>query len=310
MSGNSIGIQIETRAAQPWQQEQDFRENLYEWMNATPWVMISLAAHLLLFFIAATIPWQDLKQVEGPIIQTHKPEPIEEIFDTPEPPPEFVEVEKPEEPTPSDSTLPEDVVPVPDSPDSTHELVSDFPFDEAANLKKLGLGGSAGSGGGKGEGRNQGFDQAGTTTEQALKSALAWLEFHQADDGSWDADGFDAECGALGTNICAGTGYPEHDVGVTGLALLAFLGVGSHSKSGPYQDLVRNGLGYLKSQQDPESGLIGGRTSKEFIYNHVIATLALCEDYYFTKNPSRKRVAQRAIDFITQARDPYPPVSG
>jgi hypothetical protein len=41
---------------------------------------------------------------------------------------------------------------------------------------------------------------------------------------------------------CDGAGATTHDVGVTGLALLAFLGDGNTMRSGPYRDVVKRGV--------------------------------------------------------------------
>ncbi len=300
-------VSIETSFAHPWQEEQSLSERLYEWMNAAPWVMISLAAHLLLFFIAATIPWQEFEVEEKPpFIQAILP-PEQLPFEEPPveiPPNEEVEVPS-DEPTLQPSDEQDDSSDLDSDHSEDFDRSSDYPvdFDPLTAVENLGLG-PRGDGGHK-YGPRVGGGQKSGAIERALEDGLAWLTHHQAEDGSWDADGFDAECGSLGTNHCDGTGYPEHDVGVTGLALLAFLGMGSDSTRGEYREVIKRGMRYLKTQQDPESGLIGDRTSREFIYNHAIATLALCEDYYFTRNPSRKKTAQRAIDFITRARDPY-----
>ena len=91
---------------------------------------------------------------------------------------------------------------------------------------------------------------------------------------------------------------------MTGLALLAFLGDGNTTTQGDYKEVVSRGVKYLKEQQDPETGLLGARVGGAFMYNHGIATLALCEAYYFSKNPLIKSTAQGAIDFILRGAQP------
>ena len=77
---------------------------------------------------------------------------------------------------------------------------------------------------------------------------------------------------------CDGGGVAHHDVGVTGLALLAFLGEGSTMRGGKYRDNVRRGVKWLISQQG-EDGLFGTNATGDYIYDHAIAALAMCEAY-------------------------------
>ena len=93
--------------------------------------------------------------------------------------------------------------------------------------------------------------------DEALADGLAWLARHQSPDGGWDADGFHQRCGTTGLEVCDGKGRSIHDVGVTGLALLAFQGAGHSALEGPYRDTVRRGLVWLAAQQDPDTGVIG-----------------------------------------------------
>ena len=41
------------------------------------------------------------------------------------------------------------------------------------------------------------------------------------------------------------------------------------------------------------------------MYSHSIASLAMCEAYYFSKNPILKGTTQKAVNFISRARNPY-----
>jgi hypothetical protein len=139
----------------------------------------------------------------------------------------------------------------------------------------------------------------------AVAEALRWLAEHQSEDGSWDSDGFDRRCRERGADPCWGAGDAQHDVGATGLALLAFLGDGNTTREGPYKDVVAKGIKWLKDHQDPDTGLIGERVGHAFLYGHAIATTALCEAYYFTKSPLVKRPAQAAASYLASARNPY-----
>ncbi len=136
---------------------------------------------------------------------------------------------------------------------------------------------------------------------------LRWLKAHQSPDGGWSAAGFDAWCdGGPATGARPdGPGKGEYDVGVTGLALCAFLGAGYTNRGDhEFAKCVRKGLAYLKGVQDPE-GCFGLRTSQHYIYNHAIAALAMVEAYGMTESNIFKGSAQKALDFLAIARNPY-----
>ncbi len=136
-------------------------------------------------------------------------------------------------------------------------------------------------------------------TQDALLAALTWLKRHQSADGSWRAAGFHTNC------ACTDDGAADYDVGLTGLALLAFLGDGhtqySRDDNG-FGDVVKRAIRWLLSQQDPE-GCIGDRGSKH-MYNHAIAALALCEAFGMSGSEPLRAPAKKAIDFLAAARNP------
>ena len=142
---------------------------------------------------------------------------------------------------------------------------------------------------------------AGLSKEVA--AALEWLARHQHPGGYWDADAFSSHIEGEETD---GPGEAVYDIGVTGLAVLAFLGAGESHLQGNFverQTLTR-ALKYLKGVQDPE-GCFGPRSFAHFTYTHAIATLAMCEAYAMTKSPLFKGSAQAGVDFILKARNPY-----
>ncbi|MFI5402988.1 MAG: prenyltransferase/squalene oxidase repeat-containing protein [Planctomycetota bacterium] len=131
----------------------------------------------------------------------------------------------------------------------------------------------------------------------AVRLALRWLAAHQDPDGKWDCDGFMKHDPA--GDKCDGAGGAHYDIGVTGLALLSFLRAGYGHEAG-----VRMGLDFLaKSQQ--ENGCFGSRVTSGFMYNHAVATLAMCEGYRLTRDERDKAAAAKGIDFLLQARNPY-----
>jgi len=149
-------------------------------------------------------------------------------------------------------------------------------------------------------------------SQSCVLAALKWLARHQNSDGSWGARSYSNQC--VGDK-CAGQGDPEYDTGVTGLALLAFLGAGySHLSKDEYPDpvrpdkilnfgnVVKNGLKWLLLKQDVE-GCIGPRGAK-YVYNHAIATSALSEAYGMSATQLFKGPAQQAVDFLIAAQNP------
>lgn len=163
--------------------------------------------------------------------------------------------------------------------------------------------GEGGPGGG-GQGQKGGGGPGGSTpeTQESVDAALLWLKNHQSPDGRWDADGFSVQCKK---NTCVGADYSSHDVGVTGLALLCFLGAGhTHDLPGPFRSSVKGGLKFLIESMDGE-GCIGERVGHQFLYDHACAALALTEAYGMTESHLFKGPAQKAVNFVLRAQNPY-----
>jgi antitoxin component YwqK of YwqJK toxin-antitoxin module len=150
--------------------------------------------------------------------------------------------------------------------------------------------------------RFSGRDALDKKTRQALDGALRWFAGHQDEDGRWDADEFMKHDPPA--QSCDGPGHGEHDVGLTGLALLALLGDGNTTTQGPYAERVTRAVQWLCLQQDRDKGLIGAKLGSAFLYDHAIATLALCEACALSPSPLIRRAAQRAIDYVNLARNP------
>jgi len=296
-----------------YEPEPSFQDHLYSWMQSAPWLAISLAFHLLLLFVLSAFSWDAVRREVPPVFTAQTLQPLEEPL---EEPPELLEPElEPIEDMVVDQVVLNDSTNVDVEPDivpsdeftGSEELGGDSPFlGDSANLSDvLGIG----SGAGKFGARRLGFGGPGGGGGGKLKpvvaDALAWLAAHQSDDGSWDSDGFQSECGAIGADLCDGPGRAGQDVGVTGLALLAFLGMGDTPDDGQYREHVAKGVAWLRSVQDPDTGLFGDASTHEYLYGHAIATLALCEAYYATKSPLLKWNCQRAVYYIQRARNPY-----
>lgn len=296
-------------------QHDDFNDALYAQLKNAPWVASSLAVHALVFGIFLLLPSERAEaQVQIATITMAAQEPL--APDLPDPP----EVEKPavdtkiEQTDPRDEFVPSEANEEPGREDEEGDdkLIGDptaigsTPFDHTFNDATIGINaGGPGRVGFDGRGKH-GNGKSGTSgkapgTDGVVDDALRWLRAHQSPDGRWDGDGFDAQCKGV---KCSGPGEATHDAGLTGLALLAFLGRGETHQSGTYKETVRGGLKFLRSVQDAE-GCIGTRTSQHFQYDHAIATLAMAEAYGMTGASNLKAPAQQAVDFIHRSRNPY-----
>lgn len=136
-----------------------------------------------------------------------------------------------------------------------------------------------------------------------LDGSLRWLAAHQDENGAWDPARFMKH--DVDGEKCDGAGGPNHKVGVTGLALLAFLGDGNSLHHGPYKETVARAAKYLRSMQDEETGLIGEPVGHTYHYGHAISTLALSELYNTSRSSVLKETCQRAANYIARARNPY-----
>ncbi len=149
----------------------------------------------------------------------------------------------------------------------------------------------------------QGFGPKGRA---AIDFGLRWLAAHQTPLGRWEAQTFPQWCD--GKPYAEGRpsvwGVPEYDVGVTALALLAFLGAGySGSGTHAYDRVVESGLWALVNAQEGD-GCFGPRATGHFVYNHAAATLAMVEAYGMTRRVEWRVSAQRGLDFVAACRNP------
>src|SRR5262249_55054151 len=111
-------------------------------------------------------------------------------------------------------------------------------------------------------------------------------------------------------------GYKSKIAG-TGIALLPFLAAGYTHKGAPkdvqekdakegkekkaprYPQQVDAGLKFLMGKQTAAGDF--GTTA---MYEHAIATMAVCEAYGMTNDPRLRVIAQKATDFIVRAQHP------
>jgi len=135
---------------------------------------------------------------------------------------------------------------------------------------------------------------------KVVERALTWLQAHQDKDGRWDADLF-MKHDAAGSAVCDGAGSAVHDIGVTGLAVMALLTAGDD-----YAKEVRRAVGWLHNQQH-DNGMFGLNTAHDFIYDHAIATYAMCRTMQvLDRNDALLGpMVQNAINYLESHRNPY-----
>lgn len=133
-------------------------------------------------------------------------------------------------------------------------------------------------------------------TEDAVEMALAWLAAHQRRDGSWR---FTFDAGTC-NGRCRHPGTVGSTTGATALALLPFLGAGHMPAEGPYGEVVKNGLYYLRGRllRTPH----GGDLQEGTMYAQGLAAIALCEAYAMSRQEELRPSAQSAIDFIANVQ--------
>ena len=292
----------------PWEEEETFGDALYEWMQKGPWLALSAILHLAAFLIVANIPWSIFEQSKQQNVQAS-------IEQAPEPRDRGAGGARGGDRRgdragahrrglrglrPQRDGHQRGVRAVRGRPDDGLGLS----FDKNNSNSLLGIGGGAGGKyGGRFGGKRNLRTGGGKGTEQAIKDGLEWLKKHQDKDGKWDCAEF-MKHDPPGDK-CDGGGDAIHDIGATGLALLAFLGDGHTMTRGTYKDVVKRGIKWLVQEQDRESGLFGDGVGKHYLYDHSIATLAMCETFYLDKSTLLKTKAQKAMTFISRARNPY-----
>ena len=137
--------------------------------------------------------------------------------------------------------------------------------------------------------RNGGND----ATERAVVAGLKWLSTVQDDDGSWNH-----QVGVMPKKVEGKEPQkpPDHSLGVTGLALLAFLGHGHTHLKGEHKDIVKKAIDYVLSKE--KDGRFPGA-----LYHQGICTMALAEAYGLTGETWLEPPTRRAVEFIVKAQN-------
>jgi hypothetical protein len=150
-------------------------------------------------------------------------------------------------------------------------------------------------------------------SEAAVAAALDWLARAQSNDGRWDADahgagretrailGHDRRVPSTNPAVRQTTGA-QADTGISGLALLAFLGSGETHLAGKHRENVQHGLEFLLASQSRDGNLAGSAELYAAMYSHGMATLALSEAFALTGDDRLLPGLQRALQFTIHAQ--------
>ncbi len=139
-------------------------------------------------------------------------------------------------------------------------------------------------------------------SEASVEAALAYLARHQRNNGSWTVRLDEEPC----SGQCDHGGFEKdpHEIAATGLALLCFLGAGHTMHTGEYSEQVSRGVYFLIQNLKIHSGRGTWLTTvaKSEMYEHGIATLALCEALAMTGDAELRDTCQAAITHIIYAQ--------
>jgi hypothetical protein len=292
-------IHIQSHAVPIWEQEVTFQDMMAEQLRHAPWLILSAALHAVAILILWVMVPADGRKNDGGVVEVQQKDEDNVEEPPPPPPPETKKEEVTEEIELTEQVITEEeIVETIDESDTKESA-----FDSNQWNSAVGLGGGAGGrygGRGRRGGKGGGGGKAYT---KAIDAGLRWLKDHQDEDGKCDCDQFMKH--DLEGDLCDGPGNAVHDVGVTGLALLAFLGDNNTLRGGPYKQVVKTGVNWLREQQDPQTGLFGTNASHDFVYDHAIASYAMCEAFGLSHYSLLKPVAQKAINYLESHRNPY-----
>jgi hypothetical protein len=306
---NSVSPQLRTdRGATPIAHDAlDFASLLAIQLERTPWFALSMLAHAVaLLALWLLLPSEPPTEDEHYVAFLAAPESAMLPLEVP---PEVLPLIEP--PSPTEVLDPVEMLvdatdPTNDAADTTlavdnrtSERQSAFEHHVASNTP-VGIGGNP-AGPGPGEGRRA-RRRGGSVPSTQIQRALEWLVAHQDDDGHWDCDGFMKH--DVAGDPCTGPGNGVHDVGVTGLALLALLGDGSTLRSGPHREPVKKGVQWLLAQQE-DGGRLGSAVANDSVYDHAIATYALAEACGLSESTILRKPLERALGHLAAHRNPY-----
>jgi len=291
----------------------DFATRLEQRVGALPWWVISAVVHAVLFLLVTLLgvalppPSRDEVSITTDLARRPEDQYDEkkkrDIFKNPQEVEDENQIENPvvvHEQTDVAETFETDNDMDSQTARGREDAISDIPLGGTGVTGVMGVGGGgmAGCFGYRdGGGRKKAAARFGGSpaTESAVEAALRWLARNQEKDGHW----------AIARHLPpGGMNIDSYKTGVTGLALLAFLGAGyTHKTPGRYQQAVSRGMKWLVKRQK-KNGTFASHHSHS-TYCEFICCLAVSEAYGMSKDPELKKVAQKSVDWALKAQTPY-----
>jgi uncharacterized protein YfaS (alpha-2-macroglobulin family) len=135
--------------------------------------------------------------------------------------------------------------------------------------------------------QQEGAPELTPEASQAIDKGLKYLLSTQNKDGSWDSDG-----------------KGGHSVGITSLALMAFMSKAHFPGFGPHGDELNRGMKWLlKEAKKRPDGYLG-----TVMYEHGLATLALSEMWGMCRDPDDddaiQKALEKAVEVILRSQNP------
>lgn len=153
--------------------------------------------------------------------------------------------------------------------------------------------------------------EPGVRSHDPVMMALCWLARHQEENGSWTPSKCVDRCGGIpGTQgVCfPSPGADSFAIGTTSLSILAFVQAGHTTKSDvknsgiTFGSVVSKARDFLIKNQN-NMGRIGPDDAPKQMYNHILATWALCELHAASNDAASRTAALKAVEFLIKARN-------
>ncbi len=134
-----------------------------------------------------------------------------------------------------------------------------------------------------------------------ISEPLAWLAEQQRKDGSWRW----VNPKQTPSYSPFTPGQFNKDTVATSLALLSLSADGNSTSTGEYSLQIKRGKDWLRSLQKRQTGEIASELTGTALLSHALATQALTEVYFYSKNPILKRHLRPAVRHSLNAQIPF-----